>query len=446
MPLHAAGSLPVDGSVSTVDPELAAFELAAAEAALKLAAANLSETRNRWNAWQAIWKASPADLRTATHTAAIEARRIAAVSQAKFNLAVARRDHSKTPAEKKATAAAAMEAAAAAVKSAESVLATPIPPEEPLLEFVGARWTPTRFFSSGTDDPAPKFPTESTGRRTALAAWITDRRNPLTARVAVNHIWMRLMGQPLVPSVFDFGRKAPAPAQSELLDWLAAEFMDSGWSMKRLQRRIVLSAAFRRSSQLPTGDARLAADPENEFYWRRVAVRMESQVIRDSLLAFAGTLDATQGGPPVPPSEQAGSRRRSLYFQHSNNERNLFLTMFDDALVTDCYRRDQSIVPQQALALSNSRLVLEQAPLIAARVAERMSVLAGGTDDAAFVRAAFFWLLAQEPDAEESAACERALAAWRQLPEAVQQADPAAFARTRLTEVLLNHHDLITIH
>jgi hypothetical protein len=446
VPLHAAGSLPAEVSLSAVDPELAAIELAAAEAAVQVAAANLSEVRSRWNAWQAIWKESPADVCTAAHASAIEARRTAAIAQAKLDLAAARREHYKSAADRKSAAAAAVGAAEAAVKSAEAALATPIPPAEPLPEFVGARWTATRFLSSGTDDPAPKFLAESTGRRTALAEWITDRRNPLTARVAVNHIWMRLLGQPLVPSVFDFGRKTAAPVHSELLDWLAAEFMEGGWSMKRLQRRIVLSAAFRRSSQLPAGDARLAADPENEFYWRRVPVRMESQVVRDSLLAFAGTLDSTQGGPAVPMSEQAGSRRRSLYFQHSNNDRNLFLTMFDDALVTDCYRREQSIVPQQALALSNSRLVLENAPLIAERIAASMPVLAASTDDAAFVRAAFRWLLAQEPDADETAACERALVAWRQLPEAMQQGDPAAFARTRLTEVLLNHHDLITIH
>ena len=91
-------------------------------------------------------------------------------------------------------------------------------------------------FDSTSDDPAVEFPAQSTGRRTALAEWITDRRNPLTARVAVNHIWTRHMGTPLVATVFDFGRKGSPPTHPELLDWLAAELIDSGWDMKHLHR------------------------------------------------------------------------------------------------------------------------------------------------------------------------------------------------------------------
>ncbi len=172
---------------------------------------------------------------------------------------------------------------------------------------------------------------------------------------------MRHFGQPLVPTVFDFGRKGTPPKHPELLDWLASELMDSGWSMKHLHRMIVESSTYRLSSSLAGADAEMAKDPENHMLWCRVPIRLESQLIRDSLLAHAGTLDLTRGGPSVPLAEQPASTRRSLYFFHSNNERNLFLTTFDEALVKDCYRREQSIVPQQALALSNSELSLEAA-------------------------------------------------------------------------------------
>src|SRR5690606_12505504 len=105
---------------------------------------------------------------------------------------------------------------------------------EPVTDFtplVGARWSPTRFQFSGNDDPTIPFPETSTGRRTALAKWITHPKNPLTARVAVNHIWSRHFGKPLVDSIFDFGRNGTPPSHPELLDWLACELIDSGWSM-----------------------------------------------------------------------------------------------------------------------------------------------------------------------------------------------------------------------
>ena len=108
--------------------------------------------------------------------------------------------------------------------------------------------------------------------------------------------------------------------------------------------------------------------------------------MRDSILALAGALDATIGGPPVPPGSQETSHRRSLYFFHSNNERNLFLTTFDDAGVKDCYRREQSIVPQQALALANSGLVQDAARQIKTRLTEFAATLFGGkSEDVVFV-------------------------------------------------------------
>ncbi|MFN5740834.1 MAG: DUF1553 domain-containing protein, partial [Planctomyces sp.] len=298
-------------------------------------------------------------------------------------------------------------------------------------KFSGAAWTPTRFFNSGKDDPEVRFQSVSTGRRSALARWITDRRNPLTARVAVNHLWTRHMGQPLVPTMFDFGRKGTPPEHPELLDWLACELMDSGWSMRHVHSLIVTSSAWRLSSSQADADAAIARDPENRLYWRRNPIRLESQVIRDSLLALAGTLDLTMGGPPVPISEQTASSRRSLYFFHSNNERNLFLTMFDEALVKDCYRREQSIVPQQALALSNSELAFSTAEKVAAGLAN---------DETRFITEAFRLLTAIEPGPEELEASRRALREWQSLPAGTPENARASFIR-----VLINHNDFVTL-
>jgi hypothetical protein len=293
-------------------------------------------------------------------------------------------------------------------------------------------WTPTRFFNSGKDDPEVKFHPQSSGRRTALAKWITNRRNPLTARVAVNHIWTRHMGQPLVPTMFDFGRKGTPPTHPELLDWLASELIDSGWSMKHLHALIANSAAYRMSSSLSRAEAAAEKDSENQLWWRRVPIRMESQLVRDSLLAMAGRLDFTRGGPSIPAAQQATSTRRSLYFFHSNNERNLFLTTFDEALVKDCYRREQSIVPQQALALSNSPLALDAAEQIAKRLTEKAA------DDETFVRNAFRLVTGIHPGADEVAASQSAMETWKKLPNST-----IAVARANFVWALINHNDFL---
>lgn len=303
-------------------------------------------------------------------------------------------------------------------------------PSPEFTRFVGAAWTPTRFLDSTKDDPAVSFPPTSSGRRSALAAWITDRRNPLTARVAVNHLWARHMGAPLVPTVFDFGRKGTPPSNQALLDWLAIELMDNGWSMKHIHRLIVHSAVYRRSSSLVGAQKSLSIDPDNRLWWRRMPIRLEAEVVRDSILAHAGTLDPTRGGPSVLPSDQLQSKRRSLYFFHSNNERNLFLMTFDEAMVKECYRRDQSIVPQQALALTNSQLILDHLTPIANRLAE------GTTDDASFVRRAMELLLAVRPSDQEMQASVEAMRAWNTLPDD---------AREQFVWTLINHNDYVTL-
>jgi hypothetical protein len=234
--------------------------------------------------------------------------------------------------------------------------------------------------------------------------------------------------------MFEFGRKSAPPVHPELLDWLASELVESGWDMKHLHRVIVTSAAYRMSSSLRGGEASAARDPDNLRWWRRTPLRIESQAVRDSILALTGELDSSPGGPPVPASAQADSKRRSLYFAHSNNERNTFLTVFDEADVRECYRRESSIVPQQALALANSRLVLDAS----ARIADRI----GGdpADDDAFVRAAFRIVLGADPTTDEAATCLRTLADLRRLP-----GQKPAQARAQVIWALINHNDFVTL-
>ncbi len=293
-------------------------------------------------------------------------------------------------------------------------------------------------------DKEPDYPATysatSTGRRTALARWVTSRDNPLTARVAVNHVWMRHFGQPLVESVFDFGLRAPRPEHADVLDLLAYEFMESGWSFRHLHRLIVTSATYRLSSSSAGADeSTVAADPTNALYWRMNSRRMESQVVRDSLLGLAGVLDLQVGGPSIDPSQ--GGTRRSIYFKHSRDQQDTFLAMFDDADLLQCYRRSESVVPQQALALSNSKLSIEMAE----KIAEKLSACVAGEDDQAFVDAAFELLLGRMPTDSERAECRTFQSELAELLQQQQVADPGGRIRARLVHALLNHNDFISI-
>lgn len=232
------------------------------------------------------------------------------------------------------------------------------------------------------------------------------------------------MGAPLVPTVFDFGRNGTAPTNLELLDYLASELMDNQWSMKHLHRLIVTSNTYRMKSTTLAASGNLEIDPDNQHWWRRVPTRIESQVIRDSLLSLAGTLDTRIGGPPVPSDRQAKSTRRSLYFYHSNNDRNRFLATFDEALVEDCYRREQSIVPQQALALANSQIALEASE----KIAERIS----SDNETEFINNAFTIMLGIKPNADEIAASRQALTQWNGK-------------KPNLIWALINHNDFVSV-
>lgn len=427
-------------------------EIHAAELAADAARAELSSVEHRAAAMRAAWaKAddSTGDAKLAEDERSLAAEAVGAerkAAEAKARHAVADVELRLLDAAADAKAALETELATAreTLTKAEQSAATAVTDADQFTPLLGAKWTPTRFLLSTADDPTVTFPDHSTGRRSALAAWITDRRNPLTARVAANHIWARHMGAPLVATVFDFGRKGTPPMHPELLDWLAAELIDSGWDMKHLHRLIVTSSAYRMSSSTSGGEANLAKDPDNLRLWRRSPARLESEVLRDSILQLAGTLDLSRGGPPVLPAAQADSTRRSLYFVHSNNERNPFLTTFDAALVKECYRRDESVVPQQALALSNSRLVHDAARQIAERLSASNAADRPPAADVEFIQRAFSVVLGIRPSDEEVRASVSAMDEWRKLPNESSDG-PVDRARQHLVWALFNHNDFVTI-
>ena len=411
-----------------------------AEKKLKAAEEELAAIRLRAAADVASVKSADQESSQELVKNAIWAERQAAISRADVDVARLELELLRGKNEQKADLQKKLDSARSVVEQSRKNMAEPLGKHTPL---VGAEHAPTKFKSSTAFDPTPSFSGQSTGRRSALASWITDPKNPLTARVAVNHLWARHMGKPLVPSVFDFGRKGQVPSHPELLDWLASEFVESGWSMKHIHRLIVESSTYQMISSLhAVPEKNLKVDPDNKFLWHREPIRIESQVVRDSVLKLSGKLDPTMGGPPIEASDQPNSLRRSLYFFHSNNDRNLFLTTFDEAMVKDCYQREQSIVPQQALALSNSRLVHESAQKIAEKIAQHLQSKNENNDNR-FIRQAFIYTLAMEPSPDEIAVSIKALERWKNLSGKNPGGDLQA--RANLIWALVNHNDFVTL-
>jgi mono/diheme cytochrome c family protein len=305
---------------------------------------------------------------------------------------------------------------------------------------------------------AKPYPKTSTGRRTALAYWIASKQNPLTARVAVNDMWLRHFGKALVPTVVNFGQNGKPPTHPALLDWLAVQFMDSGWSMKAMHRLMVTSNTYRMQSSDPDAkDPNLAIDVENRYYWRMNPRRVEAEIVRDSILYLAGQLDMSMSGPDIDEEKADDVHRRSLYFRHTPDSQVQILKLFDQPDPTDCYVRTESIVPQQALALSNSRLSFSAARALARRISEK---LGGKATDADFIGNAFETVLDQAPSAEELAASEKFLREQTELladttklnkfksgssPEIAASADPHSRARENLVHALFNHTEFVTI-
>ena len=254
----------------------------------------------------------------------------------------------------------------------------------------------------------------TSGRRRALAEWLTSPDNPLTARVIVNRVWHHHFSRGIVATLDNFGKMGEKPTHPELLDWLALNFMDHGWSIKHLHRLIMTSNAYKMASQFENA-GNLAKDPANDSLWRFRMQRLDAEIVRDDMLAASGALNTEMYGPAVFPKlqpavlhtmnkgiwelEEDGPKvwRRSIYVYRKRGLPFPMFEVFDlpDQNIT-CSRRNVSTVPTQALTLLNDDFVLGQAQLFANRVAE-----AAPNDPRAQIRIAYQIALSRSPTSEE---------------------------------------------
>lgn len=223
----------------------------------------------------------------------------------------------------------------------------------------------------------PKQGAKTTGRRLALARWLTRPDHPLAGRVLVNRVWQHHFGMGIVATADDFGRTGTLPTHPELLDWLSREFVDGGWSMKRLHRLIMTSNVYRQQSRQRAEAA--ALDPENKLLWRMPLRRMDAEVVRDAVLSVTGQLNTTPFGPPIEvvvagdgqvgTADAPSSNRLSIYLLHRRSAPLTLLETFDaPRMTTNCVQRRRSTVVSQALLLLNSEFMDVQAGKLADRI------------------------------------------------------------------------------
>ena len=280
----------------------------------------------------------------------------------------------------------------------------------------------------------------SSGRRLSLARWLADPDNPLTARVAVNHIWLRHFGRPLVPTVFDFGLAGTEPTHPELLDWLALQFMENGWSIKKLHTWIVSSGAYRRASTHPDGETLEELDPAGTSYAAFRPRRLSAEELRDAMLAVSGELNPQRGGIParpdinleaalqprmimgtfapsyVPDPQPEERNRQSIYSLKLRGHRDPFMTTFNQPVPDEsCELRDTSNVTPQVFTLFNSAESADRALAMATRILEE----ADTSRDA--VSLAFRRAFGRQANRKETTA---ALAHWKAATTAQEKSIP----------------------
>jgi hypothetical protein len=275
--------------------------------------------------------------------------------------------------------------------------------------------------------------------RRDLADWLTEPDHPLVARVWVNRIWLAHFGRGLVATPDDFGLRGQPPSHPELLDWLAAELVDSGWSTRHIQRLIVTSRTYRQSGR--TSAETVAADPDNELLTRWTPRRLDAEVLRDSMLAVAGMLDCRMGGSSVPIEEREASTRRALYHFQRRGRADDMLGLFDgpNECAASCAQRTSSTTPLQSLYLLNDPFWLRVCEALAGSLEE-----GSGPDDEAFVEAAFQTVLQRSPTKTDRAAALGLLrsirneAAGPSNASATEDGAQRPSARALLCQALLN--------
>jgi len=315
----------------------------------------------------------------------------------------------------------------------------------------------------------PKLPAETRNpNRLDFAKWLVSSDNPLTPRVTVNRLWQKFFGRGLVETENDFGLQGTPPTHPELLDWLASEFVVSGWDLKAIQKQIVMSATYRQSSH--HREELIEVDPLNKLYARQSRLRLDAELIRDVALSASGLLAPVVGGPSVYPPQPNGvfdftqdkkpwivatgadRYRRGMYTYLWRSSPYPAMTVFDfpDANVA-CTRRSRSNTPLQSLTLANDQTFVEFAQGLAKRV-----LLGIEGDDATRLKTAFRWCLSREPSPAEQSRLVKMLEEQRArfTTDAAEQIAPAnlipnvapteAAAWTAVARVLLNLDEFIT--
>jgi hypothetical protein len=276
----------------------------------------------------------------------------------------------------------------------------------------------------GDTEPVIQAHAQSSGRRTALADWLCRADHPLTARVIVNRLWQHHFGVGIVATPNDFGAMGSAPSHPELLDWLAVEFVERGWSLKAMHRLMVASATYRQSSRVDLNSPMHAkareVDAANRLLWHARRTRLSAEAIRDAMLQLSGELNDRMFGPSARPelppgiaakavwdvdANPADRNRRSIYILAKRNLRYPFLEIFDwPDLHNSCPDRASTTTAPQALALLNSELTIERARHWSGRL-----VLQYGQDTRTTARAAMTEAFMREPREDESRAAEKFL-------------------------------------
>jgi mono/diheme cytochrome c family protein len=303
----------------------------------------------------------------------------------------------------------------------------------------------------------PETQGKTSGLRLAFSNWLGSRENPLTARVIVNRIWQHHFGKGIVETPDNFGKMGTPPSNQELLDWLAVNFMENGWTAKRLHKMILTSTVYRQSSEQENQAAK-AADPENKLLWRMNMRRLEAEALRDSILSASGKLDLTMGGPPVllqmrpdgletvSPKETASNQnRRSVYLLARRTYPLTMLGLFDFPIIdANCTRRVPSSTPLQALTLMNDEFVVQSAEQLAQRAAK----IAGDNESRVKkIEALYSIALLRKPTQAEILACEEHLKKqyelFTQANVAPAEADRRAF--DTLSQALLSSNEFLYI-
>jgi mono/diheme cytochrome c family protein len=346
-------------------------------------------------------------------------------------------------------------------------------PRETRRHVRGAYLTKAEVVTPGTPASMHPFSTSQPTNRLGFARWLVDTNNPLTARVIMNRFWEQYFGRGLVETVEEFGKQGEPPSHPELLDWLAAEFMRTGWDMKAMHKTIVMSATYRQASRVPLALAQ--RDPNNRLLARGPRVRLEAEMLRDQMLTVSGLLSHKIGGPSVMPPQPEGvwqvvysgdkwetskgedKYRRGLYTFWRRTAPHPAMISFDAPSREFCVlRRNRSNTPLQALTTLNDPVAIEAAQALARRVASK-----GGSEPKQQALFAFRTVLARMPRTEElnrlAALYERELTHFKQDEAAARKMaggatneqssgeDTAALAAwTVLVNVLLNLDETIT--